>query len=146
MNDDFSGEFKRRFHYKTVQKFINKDFPRFKKEIQSISQEGLENVFFHALNNIDTVWMNKACGFYEMKYICECMIQGCRINDISNMNEWSIQSQHFKGHFYHDLVNAIGSLNENNREQIQKNIDTCRKLKSLHSDFKQFYKYEYNST
>ena len=139
-NEQFGKEFlKTRFHYLAVQKLINRDFPRFKKEIQTLSKEDLEKVFFRSLHKIDTVMMNKEQGFYEMKYICECMILGCRIDD-SIWHSLYYSGQHFYEYFHSYIVKAIGSLGHNEREQIQKNIDNCRKLKSLHTNFIPFHR------
>jgi hypothetical protein len=143
ITNHFGKEFlKKRFYYQKVQKLINNDFSTFKKEIILLDKKDLEKVFFYSLHNINTTWMNNSQGFFNMKYICECMILGCRIDD----DAWEAlnsTAKHFYVSFYNDLENVIYSLNENDREQIQKNIDNCRKLKSLHTDFIPFKKYSY---
>ena len=34
----------------------------------------------YTLNHIETVWLNKSQGFYNMRYILECMLIGSRVD------------------------------------------------------------------
>jgi len=136
INCNFSSYFKDKYHYLLVIKLVNNDLYKFRKCITILDSNKLEKVFIYTLNNINTVWLNKTQGFSNMKYILECMIIGCRINEYikENMNT---KGYHFYEHFYYDILNAVKFYNRNS---IQENINNCRKLKSLHSNFIPFVK------
>ena len=140
LNKQFNTEYlKNRFHYLVFQKLINTDFARFKKNIFTLKREDLNKIFNYSIQNIDTVWMNYEQGFLNMKYILECMIIGCRIND-SLLQSLNFTGRYFNKYFYSDIVKAIGSFDHNDREKIQKNIDNTGMLRSLHSNFIPFNK------
>ena len=82
------------------------------------------------MQNIDTVWFNYEQGFHNMKYVYECMLRGCRINN-DIRNQLNIRGYHFYDHFYKDLLNCM----DDDRIVTQENINNCKKLFSLHSTF-----------
>jgi len=131
INDNFSQYFKDKYYHVLVIKLVNNDFHTFCNKLVLLNNYQLEKVFIHTLNNIETLWLNKCQGFYNMKYILECMILGIKIdkNIISNMNARGL---HFKNHFYSELLKVV-ELED--RKSIQNKIDNIPKLKSLHSTF-----------
>lgn len=139
INNSLSEYFKKRFYYLFVIKLININLEFFKKEILLLKPVCLKKVFIYTLNNIDTVWLNKSQGFYNMKYILECMIIGCRV-DKTIQYKFNYTGSHFYQYFYQDLLNCITC---NERIIIQRNIDKTPRLKSLHSNFVPFNKKNY---
>lgn len=137
INKELSEHIKNKFYYLSIIKLVNKDLNKFKKEISLLKPICMEKVFLHTLNHIETVWLNKSQGFYNMKYILECMLIGNRV-DKSIQYQFNSTGSHFYQHFYQDLLNCITSTD---RIIIQKNIDNCPKLKSLHYNFIPFQKY-----
>ena len=74
-NDDFGKDkFKKKFHYLAVKNLINRDLNKFQREISNVNDSERDKIFIHTLHDIRTVWMNQVQGFYNMKYIFECMI------------------------------------------------------------------------
>ena len=136
INKSLSNHFKSRFYYLFVIKLVNKDLEVFKKEILLLKPLCLKKVFIHTLNNIQTVWLNKTQGFYNMKYILECMLIGCRV-DKTIQYQFNYTGSHFYQYFYKDLLNCITC---NERIIIQRNIDNTPNLKSLHYNFITFNK------
>lgn len=136
INKSLSKHFKNRFYHLFVIKLVNKDLEVFKKEILLLKPLSLKKVFIHTLNNIKTIWLNKTQGFYNMKYILECMIIGCRV-DKTIQYQFNYTGSHFHQYFYKDLLNCITC---NERIIIQRNIDKTPILKSLHSNFIPFNK------
>ena len=99
--------FKERFlPYFFKNKFINNNYVKFKKYINLLNKKELHNIFLLSLSNIKTVWMNEVCGFYDMRYIFECMYNGCRIKDkdIRYINKVKGNATHFYLCFYNDLL------------------------------------------
>ena len=134
-NENFGKDkFKTKFHYLVVKNLVNKDLDKFKKEIQNVNDNERNEIFIYAIHNIRTVWLNQEQGFYNMKYIFECMINGSRINDINSLTNHN--SNHFYKFFYNPIIDCIGLLGVEDREEIQKNIDCSDMLRSLHSNFK----------
>ena len=78
-------------------------------------------IFLASIHNIRTIWLNEQQGFYDMKYILECMVHGSRI--INNNELTNHTSNHFNKHFYDSIVDCIGFLTTEDREKIQKNIN-----------------------
>ena len=138
INNSLSEYFKNKFYYLFVIKLVNKDLEIFKKEILLLKPLCLKKVFIYTLNNIKTVWLNDRQGFYNMKYILECMIIGCRV-DKTIQYQFNYTGSHFHQHFYQDLLNCLTS---NERIIIQRNIDNTSRLKSLHSNFVPYNKYK----
>ena len=134
-NNDFGKDkFKKKFHFLLVKSLVNQNFNKFQKEISNINDSERDEIFIHTLHDIRTVWLNQEQGFYNMKYIFECMINGSRINDRSRLTNHN--STHFYEFFYQPIVDCIGSLNEEDRKEIQEKIDLSGILRSLNSDFK----------
>ena len=117
-----------------LEKYINKNYNKFKHLIQYVSKDRLEKTFIYSLNNITTVWMNDVCGTYDMKYIAECMYNGLQINTINKINS---EGLHFYRFFYNSLLECIII---GDKKQTQKNIDNCAILRNLHTNFKPFPK------
>ncbi len=137
INKELSEDIKNKFYYLSVIKLVNKDLNKFKKEISVLKTICMKKVFLHTLNNIETVWLNKSQGFYNMKYILECMLIGCRVDKYIQY-KFNYTGSHFYQHFYKDLLNCITSTD---RLLIHKNIDNCPILRSLHYNFIPFQKY-----
>lgn len=117
-----------------LEKYLNKDYNKFKNLIQYVNEDKLEEIFLLSLHDIKTVWINFMCGIYDMKYIFECMYYGCRINDTKKLQG---QALHFYRFFYNHILRAIV---EGDREKTQININNCKMVRSLHTDFKPFNK------
>jgi hypothetical protein len=139
LNDEFGkDEFKKRYHYhyRILQKLVNKDFLGFMNKIRVVSTKSdLDKIFIYSLNHIGTVWLNKEQGFYCMNYILECMIMGCRITEISILQNHT--AKHFFENFYD---NILENIIEGDKIGTQEKIDNSRMLRSLHSNFKPYKK------
>lgn len=139
-NSIFNNEFgKKKFKEKYrniifLKKYLNKNYDKFKYLIKYVEKKDLDMIFILALNNIQTVWSDQVCGFFDMKYIFECIFHGCHINNIDLLKRNGL---HFYKYFYDDIVKTIV---EDDREKTQYNIDNCKKLKALHSNFIPFNK------
>lgn len=136
INSEFTEYIKIKFYYLFIIKLVNKDLNKFKKEIILLKPICMKKVFIYCLNNISTVWLNQTQGFYNMRYIFECMLIGCRV-DKTIQYQFNYTGSHFYQYFYLDLLNCI---NSNDKIIIQKNIDNCPNLKSLHSNFRSIKK------
>lgn len=126
-----------------LNKFFNKNYNKFKYYLHLLNKKELNNIFLLTLSDIKTVWLNHTQGFGDMRYIFECLYLGCNIENcnienynIENFN--SSSASHFLIHFYNDLLRCIVY---NDRNLTIENINNCRKLKSLHSNFKPYDKY-----
>jgi hypothetical protein len=137
LNDEFGkDEFKKRYHYRILQKLVNKDYLGFRNKIQVVSTKSdLDKIFIYSLNHIETVWLNKEQGFYCMNYILECMIMGCRITELSILQNHT--AKHFFEFFYDNILDTII---EGDRIGTQEKIDNSRMLRSLYSNFKPYKK------
>ena len=136
INNNFSQYFKDKYYHILLMKLVNNDLHTFCNKLVLLNNEQLEKVFIHTLNNIETVWLNKCQGFYDMKYILECMVLGSKLNykiEIYLNNN----ARHFKNHFYDKLLEVVECKD---RKSIQNKIDNIPKLKSLHSTFIPFKK------
>ena len=141
-NDNFGKEkFKKKFQYLLVKRLLNNDLYKFKNEIINLSEKERNKIFLESIHNIRTIWLNEQQGFYDMKYILECMMYGSRITDLNEITNHT--SNHFNNHFYNYIVECIGFLTIKDREKIQKNIDNTPVLKGLHSNFKPIKKIFY---
>lgn len=141
-NDNFGKEkFKKKFQYLLVKRLLNNDLYKFKNEIINLSEKERNKIFLESIHNIRTIWLNEQQGFYDMKYILECMVYGSRITDLNEITNHT--SKHFNNHFYNYIVECIGFLTIKDREKIQKNIDDTPVLKGLHSNFKPIKKIFY---
>ena len=141
-NDNFGKEkFKKKFQYLLVKRLLNNDLYKFKNEIINLSEKERNEIFLESIHNIRTIWLNEQQGFYDMKYILECMMYGSRITDLNGITNHT--SNHFNNHFYNPIVECIGFLTIKDREKIQKNIDNTPVLKSLHSNFRPIKKIFY---
>jgi len=139
-NDNFGKDkLRNKYHYLVVKKLVNRDFDKFQKEIPNVNDNERDEIFIHTLHDIRTVWMSQEQGFYNMKYIFECMINGSRINDVNCLTNHN--SNHFYEFFYHPIVDCIGYLGVEDREEIQENIDRSGMLRSLYSNFRSVNKY-----
>lgn len=133
-NNEFGKDkFKKKYQYLLVKRLLNNDLHKFKKEIINLSEKERHEIFLKSIHNIRTIWLNEQQGFYDMKYILECMIYGSRITDLNELTNHT--SNHFNNHFYNSIVECIGFLTIKDREKIQKNIDDTPVLKGLHSNF-----------
>ena len=133
-NYNFGKEkFKKKFQYLVVKRLLNNDLYKFKNEIINLSEKERNKIFLESIHNIRTIWLNEQQGFYDMKYILECMINGSRIIDLNQLTNHT--SNHFNKYFYNSIVDCIGFLTIEDREKIQKNIDYKPVLKGLHSNF-----------
>ena len=47
-----------------LQRFLNKDYNKFKYLIQYVNEDKLEEIFQLSLHNIKIVWVNQICGIY----------------------------------------------------------------------------------
>ena len=138
----YSEYLKENFFYLFPIKYINNDLSIFRENIILLNETDRNKVLMHAINNIDTVWLNKEQGFYNMKYILECMLIGCEIT-IFMEEEMNYSARHFYDIFYMDLLNCLKKNNQiQNRENVQKKINNVGILRSLHSNFIPFKKYD----
>tara|TARA_B100001123_G_C15197431_1_gene981908 strand:+ start:543 stop:1058 length:516 start_codon:yes stop_codon:yes gene_type:complete len=128
-------KFKKKFmNFVLVKKYLNNDYNKFKYYIQHLNEDELNKILILSVNNIETVWLNETCGFYNLKYIFECIYNGGNINDINNLNH---TGKHFYRFFYNNiLINIV----KDNREETQKNVDNCVVLKNLHTQFRPYIK------
>ena len=141
-NHNFGKEkLKKKFQYLLVKRLLNNDLYKFKNEIINLSEKERNQIFLESIHNIRTIWLNEQQGFYDMKYILECMMYGSRITDLNEITNHT--SNHFNNHFYNYIVECIGALTIKDREKIQKNIDNTPVLKGLHSNFKPIKKIFY---
>jgi hypothetical protein len=134
-------KFKKKYQYLLVKRLVNCDLHKFKKEIINVSEKERHEIFLASIHNIRTIWLNEQQGFYDMKYILECMVHGSRIININELTNHT--SNHFNKHFYDSIVDCIGFLTTEDREKIQKNIDYKPVLRSLHSNFRPIKKIFY---
>lgn len=133
-NNEFGKDkFKKKYQYLLVERLLNNDLHKFKKEIINLSEKERHEIFLESIHNIRTIWLNEQQGFYDMKYILECMMYGSRITNLNEITNHT--SNHFNNHFYNYIVECIGDLTIKDREKIQKNIDDTPVLKGLHSNF-----------
>lgn len=130
----YSSEFKGKYYHNYLIKLVNNNYEKFKNELHYV-KDGLNELFIYSLQNIDTVWFNYEQGFHNMKYVYECMLRGCRINN-DIRKQLNIRGYHFYDHFYKDLLNCM----DDDRIVTQENIDNCKKLFSLHSTFRPYIK------
>jgi len=138
-NDEFGKDkIKRKFYYLTIKNLVNRDFDKFQVKIKDVEDDDRNEIFIHTLHDIRTVWMSQEAGFYNMKYIFECMINGSRINNVNRLTNHT--SNHFYKFFYHPIVNCIGDLGVKDREEIQDNVDRSGMLRSLYSNFVEYEK------
>jgi hypothetical protein len=143
INESKSNVIKEKFVTIQLQKYINTNYVKFNKLISLISKSNLDEVFKLCLFKIETIWENQQNGRYDLRFIFECLYNGCKIKNKSDYFECNnlnyIKYCHFYNHFYQDIVNCIV---ENNKVLTLKKINNCPKLKSLHSDYKPCNKYK----
>ena len=137
INEMYGSSFKEKYYHNYLIKLINNNYEKFKDELHYV-KDGLNELFIHSLQNIETVWLNNEQGFHNMKYIYECMLRGCRIND-DILNQLTITGYHFYDHFYIDLLDLLDCMDDD-RFVTQENINNCGKLRSLHSTFRPYPK------
>ena len=136
INNNCSQYFKDKYYHIFVMKLVNNDLHTFCKKLVLLNNEQLEKVFIYTLNNIETLWLNKCRGFYDMKYILECMILGSKLNYKIEIH-LNNKAQHFVYYFYDELLEVV---RHKNRKSIQNKIDNIPKFKNLHSTFIPFKK------
>lgn len=134
INDIYYKSFKGKYYHNYLKKLVNNNYEKFKNELQYV-KDGLNELFIYCLQNIETVWFNYEQGFHNMKYIYECMLKDCRINN-DIRKKLNIRGYHFYDNFYKDLLNCI----DDDRIITQENINNCKKLFSLHSNFRPYIK------
>ena len=134
LNDSFGKEkFKKKFNYFIVNKLVNLNFFKFKNQFKDLNDNDRDKIFINCIHNIKTIWLNQEQGFYDMKYILECIINGSRIYNKNKLINHT--SKHFYKHFYFPIIECIEDIYPTDRNKIQENIDQHTILKSLHSDF-----------
>ena len=117
-----------RYNHKIdLSKYLNQDYNRFHNLIKYVNKDYLHEIFKYSVSKINIVWMNCICGVYDLRFIFECMYNGCRIED-----DLKLKSKHFYKHFYKHILKSIV---ENDRFKTQILIDNNNMLTSLHSQF-----------
>ena len=96
----------------------------------------LNNLLIKAIEKILTVWGNRSCGFYDMRFIFELMYKSCIIEQ--NINNLNSTAKHFYRFFYNNIKNCIVY---NDRQTTLINIEKSSNLTSLKKKFN-YYKHD----
>jgi len=115
---------------------INNDYLEFYQYLQDYKYTINEiNEFLKiSLKEIPTVWINSACGFYDMKYIFELLF--INQNNLLPDSEIKKLNLHFHIHFYSQLINCL----RDSRKETKEHVFKCIYLRPLRNDFKGYYK------
>ena len=103
-----------------LEKFLNKDYVRFYNLLQIYEYEKedleyLKKICIESIKNINTVWKNDQCGFYDLRFIFELMYHYDIINKYN-----SIVNRNFNIGFFKGIKDCIV---KGNRGQTLYNID-----------------------
>ena len=116
------------------EKTLNNDYLQFYKLLNKYDydMDYLNYLLIKATEKILTVWGNRSCGFYDMRFIFELMYKGCIQSSYINHT-----AKHFYRHFYNNIKNCIVY---NDRQTTLINIENSRNLLSLKIKFN-YYKH-----
>jgi len=118
------------------EKTLNNNYLQFYKLLNKYDydMDYLNSLLIKAIEKILTVWGNRSCGFYDMRFIFELMYKGCIPENIGNLN---FTAKHFYRLFYNNIKNCIVY---NDRQTTLINIENSSNLLSLKRKFN-YYKH-----
>ena len=116
------------------EKTLNNNYLQFYKLLNKYDydMDYLNSLLIKAIEKILTVWGNRSCGFYDMRFIFELMYKGCIQSSYINHT-----AKHFYRFFYNDIKECIVY---NDRQATLINIENSKKLLSLKRKFN-YYKH-----
>ena len=122
-----------------IYNYINNDYLQFYQSLQDnhYTNDEMSSLLKLSIQNIPTVYKNKICGFYDLKYIFEMLfITQNIITTLVTDQEIQKLNIHFYIHFYPKIKEIL----HENRNTCKKNIENNKYLISLQKDFVGFYK------
>ena len=122
-----------------IEETLNNDYLQFYKLLNKYDydMDYLNSLLIKTTEKILTVWGNRSCGFYDMRFIFELMYKGCIQSSYINHT-----AKHFYRYFYNDIKNCIVY---NDRQITLINIENSKNLLSLKNKFNYYKHGEYKN-